>query len=154
VALSVDIPGVGRLHLEHLVLDVNGTISDRGRVAAGVAERLSGLTATLQVLLVSADTFGTLNSLADELNVESVRVQNGQQKLELVEQLGADHTVMVGNGANDALALGAAVLGIVVIGAEGASARALQAADVVCTSVADALDLLLDERALAATLRR
>ena len=119
-----------------------------------MAERLSGLTATLQVLLVSADTFGTLNSLADELNVESVRVQNGQQKLELVEQLGADHTVMVGNGANDALALGAAVLGIVVIGAEGASARALQAADVVCTSVADALDLLLDERALAATLRR
>ena len=40
-----------------------------------------------------------------------------------------------------------------VIGPEGASAAALQAADVVCFSAADALDLLLEPTALSATLR-
>jgi soluble P-type ATPase len=40
-----------------------------------------------------------------------------------------------------------------VLGPEGAAAGALRAADVVCASILDALDLLLDERALAATLR-
>jgi len=61
---------------------------------------------------------------------------------------------MVGNGANDAAALRAAALGIAVIGPEGASAEALVAADVVCTSILQALDLLVDEQALTATLRR
>jgi soluble P-type ATPase len=49
--------------------------------------------------------------------------------------------------------LRAATLGIAVIGPEGAAGPTLVAADVVCRSVLDALDLLLDERALAATLR-
>ena len=61
--------------------------------------------------------------------------------------------VVIGNGANDALVLEAAALGIVVLGPEGASSRALRAADIVCSAVTDALDLLLDPTALAATLR-
>jgi soluble P-type ATPase len=50
--------------------------------------------------------------------------------------------------------LAAAALGIAVLGPEGASSTALRAADVVCPSILHALDLLLDDRALAATLRR
>jgi soluble P-type ATPase len=46
-----------------------------------------------------------------------------------------------------------AALGIVVIGREGAAAATFAAADVVCRSIGDALELLLDDRALAATLR-
>jgi soluble P-type ATPase len=49
--------------------------------------------------------------------------------------------------------LAAAALGIAVLGPEGAGATALRAAAVVCRSAVEALDLLLDERALAATLR-
>jgi soluble P-type ATPase len=44
-------------------------------------------------------------------------------------------------------------LGIAVIGGEGAASAAIQAADVVCASIGAALDLLLDEQALGATLR-
>lgn len=61
---------------------------------------------------------------------------------------------MVGNGANDVLALQAAALGIAVLGREGLSVVALRSADVVCGSIVDALDLLLDVEALIATLRR
>jgi soluble P-type ATPase len=40
-----------------------------------------------------------------------------------------------------------------VIGPEGAATATLVAADIVCRSIGDALELLLDDRALAATLR-
>lgn len=49
--------------------------------------------------------------------------------------------------------LRAARLGIAVIGPEGAASGAIMAADLVCRSVTEALDLLLDERLLVATLR-
>ena len=62
--------------------------------------------------------------------------------------------MVIGNGANDVLVLEGAALGIAVIGPEGASSAALRAADVVCASIVDALDLLLEPRALTATLRR
>lgn len=49
--------------------------------------------------------------------------------------------------------LSAARLGIAVIGREGTNATSVRAADVVCGSIIDALDLLLDPDALTSTLR-
>jgi len=63
---------------------------------------------------------------------------------EALEIFGAGRSAAVGNGANDAEMLAAAALGIAVIGPEGASTAALMAADLVCGSVTDALDLLAD----------
>jgi soluble P-type ATPase len=76
------------------------------------------------------------------------------EKLRFLEELGPEHCVAMGNGANDAAILEAAALGVAVVGPKGASAAALLAADAVCRTVLEALDLLLDERALRATLRR
>lgn len=44
-------------------------------------------------------------------------------------------------------------MGIAVVGPEGAATSALMAADLVCHSILDALDLVLDAQALASTLR-
>jgi soluble P-type ATPase len=60
----------------------------------------------------------------------------------------------VGNGFDDHLMLHSAALGIAVILGEGAASKTLFEADVVCTSIASALDLLLFPQRLAATLRR
>ena len=80
-------------------------------------------------------------------------IRTGDDKVAFVAELGADATVAIGNGRNDAAMLQAARLGIVIIGPEGAAAATLLAADVICRSVTEALDLLLDERSLIATLR-
>jgi P-type E1-E2 ATPase len=153
VSIAVEIPGRGRLALDHLLLDVNGTLTDRGALLPGVADRLGALRATLEVRLLSADTFGTLEGLAAQLGVAHERVETGADKLAVVERLGPAAVALVGNGANDAAALEAAALGIAVVGPEGAAAAALAACDVVCPSIAVALDLLADSRALVATLR-
>lgn len=151
---AFEVPGEGSFAIEHLLLDVNGTLSDRGRLVPGVRERLGALRADLDVRLLSADTYGTLEELARELGVEGTRVASGMDKGDLVRRLGGERCAAIGNGRNDADMLGEVRLGIVVLGPEGLSADALAAARLLCPSITIALDLLADPQALAATLRR
>jgi soluble P-type ATPase len=153
VPIVVPIPGRGPLELTHLVLDVNGTLSGRGVLVEGVAGRIGRLRTQLEVMIASADTFGGSADLAARLGVDVLVVADGAEKAALVDRLGAPSCVAIGNGANDVSMLERAILGIAVVGPEGASGRALAAADVVCRSVVEALDLLLDPRLLVATLR-
>ncbi len=153
MAISVDIPGREGLALEHLVLDLNGTLTNHGELIEGVAERLQRLGEKLEVQLLSADTFGVLAGVSAELQAHSRTVTTGDEKARCVWELGPERCAAIGNGANDAPMLEIAALGIVVVGPEGAAAAAIRPADVVCSSILDALDLLLDERALLATLR-
>jgi soluble P-type ATPase len=76
-----------------------------------------------------------------------------QAKADFVKRLGADRTVSIGNGRNDALMLSASRLGIAVVLAEGASTVSLNAADIVCTDIVHALELLMHPLRLTATLR-
>lgn len=153
MGLELDIPGRGRLALEHLVLDVNGTLTDRESIVDGVAERLHALGELLAITILSADTYGSLEAVAGRLGVAAQRVAAGSEKAEAVVALGAERCAAIGNGRNDAAMLEAAALGIVVIGREGAAGVTVGAADVVCCSIVDALDLLLDVDPLVATLR-
>jgi soluble P-type ATPase len=154
--IEVDIPGYGRLSLRHLVLDFNGTLACDGGLLPGVAERLKRLSETLQVVVLTADTFGRaadeLKDIPCELTVLPVEAQDAG-KLTVVERLGSHHTVCIGNGRNDNRMLRAAVLGIAVILEEGAAGVTVSAADVVCTSIQSALDLLTHPLRLVATLR-
>lgn len=155
--VTVEIPGYGLLQLEHLVLDVNGTIARDGDVIPGVPEALGTLSNELHVLAVTADTHGMASALRDRLGIEVRVIERGREaaaKLDLVDELGADSVVAIGNGANDELMLKDAALGIAVLGDEGAASLAVGAADVVTTSVHVALGLLLEPRRLIATLRR
>jgi len=155
--ISLDIPGRGALEIERLVLDVNGTIAEDGHLRPGVKERIARLTRQVEIVLVTADTFGRQVSIDRELDLEATRLEHGKaeapQKAALVTRLGAAGTVAIGNGANDADMLREAAIGICVLESEGTSLAALQAADAVSRSINEALDLLLHPRRLVATLR-
>jgi soluble P-type ATPase len=154
--IEIEIPGHKTLRLEHLVLDYNGTIACDGRLLPGVKARLESLAGKLSVQVVTADTFGKagseLKGIPCELVILPVEDQD-KGKHEYVRKLGAESTVCIGNGRNDRLMLAEAGLGIAVVLEEGASIETLTAADVVCTSVTSALDLLLNPLRLVATLR-
>jgi soluble P-type ATPase len=163
--LEITVPSRGTLCLEHLLLDVNGTIALDGQLVPGVRERLDKLSETLDIWLVSADTQGTLTELAIALQAKARRLQSGDeatQKAALVGELGAERVVAIGNGANDVMMLRQAALGtlalagsarVAVLGGEGLSAACLSAADVIALNIEAALDLLLYPRRLIATLR-
>jgi soluble P-type ATPase len=154
--IEVEIPGSLSLRIEHLVLDYNGTLAVDGALVPGVTERLEQLASRIQVHVVTADTFGraaaALEALPCSLTILPAGAQD-QAKLAHVQRLDPARCACVGNGSNDRLMLEAAALGVVVILSEGASGRAVTAADVVCTSILDALDLLQHPLRLAATLR-
>jgi P-type E1-E2 ATPase len=155
--IQVDVPGRGCWELKHLLLDLNGTVALDGEIIPGVPERLGQLSTDLTVYLITADTRGRAVEVGERLAARLYRIAPGDeasQKRTLVEQLGEEQVVAIGNGANDAGMLALAALGIAVLGREGLATEALHAADVVVGRIEDALDLLLHPRRLVATLRR
>lgn len=154
--LEVKIPGRNPLRLSNLILDYNGTIAVDGKVIEGVRDRLEVLSSSLGIHVLTADTFGSvrneLSGIACRLSVISLENQ-AQAKMEYVRKLGCEEAVCIGNGRNDVTMLHNAALGIAVIQSEGACLEAVLAADVVTTSVLDALDLLIHPLRLTATLR-
>lgn len=154
--IAVDIPGYGVLELMHMVLDYNGTLAVDGVLVDGVRGCLEALAKDLDVHVVTADTFGRVQSgMAGIACTVSVLPAGDQAnaKLEYVRRLGPDNTVSMGNGRNDRLMLAASALGIAVILAEGAAVETLTAADVVCRDIVSAMSLLLNPLRLTATLR-
>lgn len=150
---TYELPGGETLGFEHVVLDLNGTLSEWGALIDGVTEKLTRLARDLELHVLTADTLGTARRLAAGLPLSVATISLGSEKADLVRRLGPDRTVAIGNGRNDEAMLRLARLGIAVIGHEGAATSALLAADIACVSILDALDLLLDERTLASTLR-
>ena len=154
--IEIDIPGYKKLQLEHLVLDYNGTLSCDGKLIAGVGRELQSLAERLQIHVLTADTFGKarlgLKDIPCELSILPVENQD-LGKLEYVKDIGAVSAVCIGNGRNDNLMLKEAALGIAVVLEEGAAVETVLSADVVCTSIISALELLSNPLRLVATLR-
>ena len=146
-----------------ILLDLNGTIATDGKIKEGVKERLSILKEKAEIYILSADTFGTLNDIAKSLNVKGMKVDRekyGSEKiaklkiLEELKKLNPDKKIIaIGNGNNDELLLKNADLGICVIGDEGAWSKTILSSDIVVKDINDALDLLLNENRLKATIR-
>jgi P-type E1-E2 ATPase len=154
--VEISIPGYAELALRHLVLDYNGTLARDGELLAGVAEAIRELAASLRIHVVTGDTFGTARAALAGLPCEVLILpaqDQARRKRDYVEQLGAAHTVCIGNGRNDRMMLAVAALAVAVTQEEGAAAETLQEADVVCPDIRCAFELLRRPARLVATLR-
>jgi soluble P-type ATPase len=155
--IGITVPGRGSHTIEHLILDLNGTISVDGVIVRGVKERLRELSGKLEITVVTADTNRNAERLVADLPVGIHTIteeRESEQKLGVVLEKGKGNTVSIGNGCNDVSMLRESAIGICVVGKEGASSEALMASDVVVPTINDALDLLLKPQRLRATLRR
>ena len=154
--LKIEIPGQRAFILEHLVLDYNGTMAIDGKQIPAVGDLLNQLENTLQVHILTADTFGTAGPHLKAISCRLVVLHGGRQdvlKRKYIEKIGTGKTVCIGNGRNDLLMIKKAALGIAVIQEEGAFVETVMKADVVCRSIVDALQLLINPQRLIATLR-
>jgi soluble P-type ATPase len=154
--IEIDIPGCGELRLRFLVTDYNGTLACDGILIPEVIPLIKALSANLEIHVVTADTFG---HAAKNLRILPVKLKilppgsQDQGKADYLRQLGAQSVVCMGNGRNDLLMLRDSALGICVTEAEGSCIQTLQAADIFCRNVKDALNMLLNPKRLIATLR-
>jgi soluble P-type ATPase len=155
--ITIETPGIKKLEAEHLVLDYNGTLAIDGKLIVGIRSLLAKLSGQIKIHILTADTFGTSKQELSEITCELEIIEKDMQDVHkeiYVDQLGREKVIAIGNGANDALMLAAAGLGILVIQKEGASVRALMNADIVCNSIVDALELLTNPLRIVATLRK
>jgi soluble P-type ATPase len=155
--IELNIPGRGLVELEHLVCDVNGTLTIDGQLIDSLLRPLANLRDRLELHLVTADTHGRQQIIDQQLNLQAVRLRPGDetlQKAEYVHQLGAKSVVAVGQGANDAGMLREAALGICVLSVEGVAVETLLAADLVVPDIFAALNLLEKPLRIVTTLRR
>lgn len=155
--IELSVPGRPSLHLQHLVTDVNGTLALDGTLMDGLVKRIASIRDRLTVHLLTADTHGRQSIIDRQLHLTAARLTPGgeqAQKRLYVEQLGADSVVAIGQGANDALMLKAAALGICVMSPEGAAPETLMACDIVVPDILAAFDLLDKPLRIVATLRK
>ena len=154
--MKIEIPGYKELDLRYLVLDYNGTIAMGGEIKESVKERIRKLAEEMEIVVLTADTYGTAEEACRDLPVRIQTFPNENAlpaKMAVVEELGLDACVAIGNGRNDKLMLRASALAVAVIEQEGMCGRLLNEADVCARSIEDALDLFLYPVRLVATLR-
>lgn len=154
--MTIEIPGYEVLELKYLLLDYNGTIAADGRIPEPVKGRIRALADVLEIYVLTADTHGNAREACRDLPLR-VQTFSGDdvmiEKRKIVERLGAESCVAIGNGRNDILMLKESKLSIAVMACEGVYSGLLSAAKICVRSMEDALDLLLCPKRLIATLR-
>jgi soluble P-type ATPase len=154
--VEIDIPGWGNMEIEHIVIDLNGTIATDGKILLDVREKINLLSAKVNIFILTADTLGTAEKEVQGINAKIIKIveeDSKRGKFEFLKTLDLERTVAIGNGNNDQLILKEAGLGIVILGEEGMSVSAMKNADIVVKNISDALDLILKPKRLIATLR-
>jgi len=70
------------MDLATLVLDFNGTLAEDGRLLDGVRDLLHALSSRLDIIVATADTYGTAANALGGLPVRVRVVQTGADKAE------------------------------------------------------------------------
>ena len=154
-----DIPNYGKIHIKNILFDVNGTIQFDGSIPTKVKKRIKRLKNYYNIFLISADTRGNLNQIALNLEVKSIKISpsellEAETKNNELIKLGREETVAIGNGNNDFMMLKNAILSIAILGKEGLSSNTLMNSDLVFSNCIDAINFLMDEKKVIATLRK
>ena len=149
------IPGRENLIIENVCLDYNGTIAYEGELIDGVKQKIIELKNHVNVYILTADTYGTVEKQCEGLGVTVRKFDRAEAALckeEIIKSLGKN-TAAIGNGFNDIQMFDNAVLSIAVIEKEGLYAKLINHADIVSTSIIDAIDIILNKNKMKAVLR-
>lgn len=155
--IVLEIPGYPTIRIEHVTFDYNGTLAVDGFLIDGLKEKIVALSKrNVDVYILTADTFGLVKEQCEDLpvNIEIFSKDNiSEKKKKFVEKIGPETNIAIGNGKNDREMFEKSKISIVVMGKEGCCVTSMLAADIVVNTPMDALDLLLNNGRMVATLR-
>ena len=124
---------LGELDIKYIVSDLNGTLALDGDMIEGVKEKFSSLSqAGLEIYVLTGDIHGNADKMLADYNckihvvdITEQREKQDQQKLNFINELGAQNVCAIGNGGNNSLMLKHAGIGILITGQEGGSTLSL-----------------------------
>ncbi|SCG81838.1 hypothetical protein DW1_0217 [Proteiniborus sp. DW1] len=154
--LIYNIPGRDRIEIENVVFDYNGTVAVDGKLIDDARELILKLKEYVNIYILTADTYGTVESQCKELGVKVAtfpKEMASLSKKEIVEGLGPEKTICVGNGFNDIEMFKICKISVAVMENEGCSGKLLSYSDIVTKSIKDAIEIILSENRMKATLR-
>ena len=150
-------PGQAPLEIDSILINFDGTLATDRRVHPKTKDKLNLLARRTKIFVLTTQEEGWCEEVLRKVRAEIIHLregESGQEKLTLLNRLGASRTVAIGNGWHDIPVIEQAGLGICVMGREGASGELIRKADLVFTSILDALDFLLKPLRQKATLGR
>lgn len=145
-----------KFHLKYLLLDYTGTLSEHGKLIECVGEKLTKLSRHFEkIYVLTADTFGTAEKELKGLPVivKVLTHPSSKGKVDVVNSLGGEYCVSIGNGNNDIEMLKLTKLSFAIINRDGCNARLFSASDIVFKSICDALDSLIEPKIIISLLR-
>lgn len=154
--IKYNIPGKEEIEIENIILDYNGTIAVDGILIDGVRDKIDILKDFLNIYIVTADTYGSVKKQCSNLPVEILtfpKENAGLEKEKIIENLNPHKTIAVGNGFNDIKMFKKSILSIAIIEAEGCSSELILNSDIICKSIIDAFNIILDKNKVIANLR-
>lgn len=154
--IQFSVPGGKDYDLNHVAIDLNGTLTAYGNLIHDVEVEIHQLLQRgIQVHLLTGDTLGNGKDIAEQLQINLIGTPDAASKRKAVEEMGAEQTVAIGNGNIDVQMFQAAALSIAVVQHEMASSKAIMAADLVSQDIRYVLRALLEQpiKTLIATLR-
>ncbi len=155
--ISIQRPGETPLEIDNLLIDFEGTLASDGRVHPKAKDKINLLSKRTKIYIFAKGEKEKVEETLRRVKAELFFVKedgSSLEKLELLLNLGASRTAVIGNGIDDLRMMEEAGLSMAIIGKEGTSGELIQTADLVFTNVIDALDFLLKPLRQKATLGR
>lgn len=153
--IHYEIPGMKPFDIKNLCLDYNGTIACDGSLIKGVKEKILLLKNKLNIYVLTADTYGTVEKECKKLgiNVRKFDRENAAVcKKKIIKSL-TGKTISFGNGLNDIKLFDNSYISVCIIGQEGMYSKLIPHSTIVVKNIIDAFDLLINTNRMKATLR-
>ncbi|MGH9685614.1 MAG: HAD family hydrolase [Candidatus Acidiferrales bacterium] len=105
--IVIEIPGFGTREIHTVISDYTGTLSTGGRLGSGVRDKLLKLLESVDISVISSDSFGTAASeLAGIVEPEILRTNgHDMEKRDYATRFDLGNVAAFGNGNNDRLLL-------------------------------------------------
>jgi len=152
--MKIEIPKGNTIEINTIILDLNGTLSVNGIVNEQtkiIIKKLKNI--GYKIVLISGDIRGTAKEISEELNIDLFLGTSSNEKALQMQQFNKTTTAAIGNARIDIGTFLNAEISIATLQAEGIHTGILKYIDIIVPSINDALNLFINIKSLAGTLR-
>ncbi len=142
------------LDIKTIVLDLNGTLSVRGKIVFGATKRIKKLEKLgYKIVLFTGNQRGNAEKLCKKLKIDYKICKTQEEKEQEILKLEPEHCAAIGNARIDIGTFKHAKLSVLVIEGEGIHVETISFCNIIVKSINDALDLFIDKDSLIATMK-